>query len=341
MNLQLTPIFKRGDPLDHACLILKGPVFIEIPGLELIPISGDNLIVGALEFLLEDQKQRIFGCSITKGTAINAFSNEDLNEMILTFDFGMGTNRFLSQLLEATNKVILEVSKKVTKEIRKYKVRAAHFAHLIDDLEKISALSTLRPLREIVNKEKSSVLYKDGSLFSRENRVRAIYTSSEPITEFIESYKKDTSICQEGNLADSMYVLLEGKVSVTKEGRYIASISEAGEAFGELSLFLQSNRTASLTAEEDTKLYVLRQENLPKFHRRYGDVFANIASTLASRIKDNIDRTTHFSEMLKNSPKVEEESRIKLSKFHEQLVKLQIEIRSEALRALLNKYSVV
>jgi len=340
MNLELTPIFKKGDKLTHASLVPAGPVFVEIPGCEIITIAGENLIVGTMEFLLENEPDRICGMYITKDSSVHLFSNEDLNEMILDYDFGFGTNKFLSQLLEATNKIILDLSKKITKEIRKYKVRAAHFTHLVDDLEKLSALSTLRQLKDIVKKEKETILYQDGILFSRENRVRAIYTSAEPITEFIEIYKKDTSICQEGSLADSMYVLLDGKVSVTKEGRYIASISEPGEAFGELSLFLQSNRTASLTAEENTKLYVIKQANLVKFHRRYGDVFANIASTLANRIKDNIVRTNHFSEMLKNGPAVENESRVRLANFHEQLIKLQNELHSEALRNLLVKYSV-
>ncbi len=340
MNLELQPIFKKGDKLTHASLVPAGPVFVEVPGAEIITIAGENLIVGTLEFLLENQADRICGMYVTKGSGVHLFSNDDLNEMILDYDFGFGTNKFLSQLLEATNKIILDLSKKITKEIRKYKVRAAHFTHLVDDLERLSALSTLRQLKEVVKKEKASILYQDGTLFSRENRVRAIYTNAEPITEFIEIYKKDTSICQEGNLADSMFVLLEGKVPVTKEGRYIASITEPGEAFGELSLFLQSSRTASLTAEENTKLYVIKQANLVKFHRRYGDVFANVASTLATRIRDNIDRTYHFSEMLKNGPEVENESRIKLATFHELLIRMQNELHSEALKNMLTKYSV-
>lgn len=341
MNIELVPLFKKGDTLNHVSMVPHGPIFLEMPGSELITIAGEGLIVGSLEFLLNNEKNRIHSLFIGKNSSIHSFDNDALDEMLLDYDFGFNANKFLSQLLEATNKVILVLSKQITKEIRKYKVRANHFAHLLDDLKELSVVSGLEVLKGFTDREMQSQMYKDGCLFAKENRIRSIYTTSEPLTEFIESYKKDTSICQEGNLADSMYILLEGRVSVTKEGRYLASITEEGEAFGELSLFLQSNRTASLTAETDTKLYVVRQNNLPKFHRRYGDMFANIGSTLAIRIKDNIERATHFSAMLEDGPSVENASLVKLANFHEQLVKAAVELHSETLRALLVKYSVI
>jgi CRP-like cAMP-binding protein len=342
MNIQLTPLFKRGDDLEHVSMVPHGPVFLEIPGSgEPIAIAGEGLIVGSLEYLLSAEKKRIHGLYVANKNPIHNFSSDDLDEMLLDYDFGFGANKFLSQLLEATNKVILSLSKQITKEIKKYKVRATHFAHLVDDLREISFVSGLEFIKPIVQEESNTQMYRDGSLFAREHKVRSIYTTSEPLTEFIESHKKDASICQEGNLADSMYVLLEGRVSVTKEGRYIASITEKGEAFGELSLFLGTNRTASLTAEVDTKLYVIRQSNLVRFHRRYGDMFANIAATLANRVKDNIQRASYFTEILKEGPRVEQASQIKLASFHEQLIKIAVSSHNELLRGLLVKYSVI
>ena len=87
----------------------------------------------------------------------------------------------------------------------------------------------------------------------------------------IKSIKKGTIIMQEGQIGDSAFFLLEGKVSVIKETMYgedyvVTTISSQGdEFFGEINLIDKGKRTSTIKALENCVIFETNSQKLEKF----------------------------------------------------------------------------
>ncbi|XP_061529451.1 cGMP-dependent protein kinase 1 isoform X4 [Phycodurus eques] len=67
-------------------------------------------------------------------------------------------------------------------------------------------------------------------------------------------------VIQEGTSGSQAYVVQEGRLDVTKDGRKLLII-EAGEVFGELALLYNCTQMYSVTAQSDSKLWVLERKS--------------------------------------------------------------------------------
>jgi CRP-like cAMP-binding protein len=70
------------------------------------------------------------------------------------------------------------------------------------------------------------------------------------------SYKKDEQIVGEGEQAVAFYVIIKGKVEITKGGEVLNTMG-AGDCFGEMALLDGWPRVASVRAAEDTDCLVM------------------------------------------------------------------------------------
>ena len=68
-----------------------------------------------------------------------------------------------------------------------------------------------------------------------------------------ESFAVGQTVFREGDAADKMYVVLEGKVEMTIHGKQV-HVAETGDAFGEMALIDEAPRSATATALTDTRL---------------------------------------------------------------------------------------
>jgi CRP/FNR family transcriptional regulator, cyclic AMP receptor protein len=83
-----------------------------------------------------------------------------------------------------------------------------------------------------------------------------------------KDYAADEVICAEGEEGQDMYFILSGAVIVCKqiEGKLDTVIAQfgPGEYFGEFALFDQSPRSATVQAEESSRLVVLNRADLER-----------------------------------------------------------------------------
>ena len=69
-----------------------------------------------------------------------------------------------------------------------------------------------------------------------------------------------TEIVRQGDPGDRFYVIESGEVTVSKNGRQVATL-EQGDFFGEIALLKEIPRTATVTARKDTLLYALERDD--------------------------------------------------------------------------------
>ena len=99
----------------------------------------------------------------------------------------------------------------------------------------------------------------------------------------------DVAILRVDEEGDTLFIILHGRVSVTKhsdEGReVILSILSDGEFFGEMSLLDGKPRSATVIATEPTELLLLRRADFLHCLSRYPQIATKLLSALAYRLR--------------------------------------------------------
>ncbi len=99
----------------------------------------------------------------------------------------------------------------------------------------------------------------------------------------ISKVRKGKIIVSEGEIDDTFYIILSGKVSILKNNKGIASVGQ-GECFGEMAYISGRARTATVVAETDCILLVI---NAPLLDNSSESIqllfFKNFALTLVNR----------------------------------------------------------
>ncbi|XP_022080649.1 cGMP-dependent protein kinase 1-like isoform X2 [Acanthaster planci] len=69
-------------------------------------------------------------------------------------------------------------------------------------------------------------------------------------------YSRDSCIIKEGDVGSLVYVLEDGKVEVTKDGKFLTTMGKC-KVFGELAILYNCTRTATVKALTNTKLWAI------------------------------------------------------------------------------------
>jgi CRP-like cAMP-binding protein len=73
-----------------------------------------------------------------------------------------------------------------------------------------------------------------------------------------KSYSKGEALVTQGERGGDLYVLESGRLSVERDGVVIATIEEPDSVIGEMSVLLGSNYSATVRAERDSKVRVVK-----------------------------------------------------------------------------------
>ncbi len=106
----------------------------------------------------------------------------------------------------------------------------------------------------------------------------------------IRKYKAGEEIISEGTYDGHIYILIFGRISITKKGKPLSMLNKRGDIFGEMSLLGEFSRTASVFAEEDVACLAIDNANMDRLRESekaslYYILYRVFAETLAGRLK--------------------------------------------------------
>lgn len=119
-------------------------------------------------------------------------------------------------------------------------------------------------------------------------------------------YAKDSLIIKEGDYGSVVYVMEEGKVEVSKEGKFLCNLGP-GKVFGELAILYNCTRTATVKAVMDCKLWAIERQCFQTIMMRTGLVrqaehtsflksvptFRNLSEEFLIKIADVLEETSY------------------------------------------------
>jgi CRP-like cAMP-binding protein len=92
-------------------------------------------------------------------------------------------------------------------------------------------------------------------------------------------------LCKEGQVGREFFVLVDGKVQVSRKGRRVATLT-GGDFVGEIALLTELPRTATVTAETTVRLFVLTSREFHAVLDGNRNVERKVLRTLARRLAE-------------------------------------------------------
>ena len=99
-----------------------------------------------------------------------------------------------------------------------------------------------------------------------------------------KNYDNGEIIFKDGDIGDSMFIVLEGKISITKGDKEIALLDK-GASLGEMALLDNENRSANAIAKEDSILLKINQDVFYELMESNADIMKQIIKLLTGRIR--------------------------------------------------------
>ena len=99
-----------------------------------------------------------------------------------------------------------------------------------------------------------------------------------------------TVIFRQGDPGDKFYLIRTGRVRVFREDAGLEtelSVLQAGDDFGEMALFMEEPRSATVAALEETRLMVLSKEQFQSILRDFPNVTFAFVRQMSERILRN------------------------------------------------------
>jgi CRP-like cAMP-binding protein len=91
-------------------------------------------------------------------------------------------------------------------------------------------------------------------------------------------------LAREGEIGREFFVLVDGEVSVTRDGEEVRRLS-AGEFFGEIALISESaRRTATVTAVTPLRFFVLARQSFRSLIARNPEIERKVLEALEERV---------------------------------------------------------
>jgi CRP/FNR family cyclic AMP-dependent transcriptional regulator len=108
------------------------------------------------------------------------------------------------------------------------------------------------------------------------------------ITEEVE-YEAETTIFKEGEISDSMFVVVAGKVKLTRDNQEVMT-AEKKDVFGTWALFDDEPRVVTAATVENTQLLRIDKEEFVDLLADHVAITQSILKSLAKRLRNLMRR---------------------------------------------------
>jgi CRP-like cAMP-binding protein len=89
-------------------------------------------------------------------------------------------------------------------------------------------------------------------------------------------------LIEQGGRTGQLYVLKDGELKITRDGKYVTAIRTPGAVIGEMSVLLDLPQSATVTALTDVEYFVI--DNAAEVLSGHPDLLLQIARLLAQRV---------------------------------------------------------
>ena len=135
-------------------------------------------------------------------------------------------------------------------------------------------------LPDIILKLKPVEIFEDLSV----NELAAVASATEEVT-----FGSDELVFKEGDPGDTLYLILEGEVAVIKSEADGTELTldhiSAGDHFGEMALFEDIPRTASIRTLKPSRMLMLHKQEFNEMVREYPHIALKICRVFSERIR--------------------------------------------------------
>jgi CRP-like cAMP-binding protein len=117
-----------------------------------------------------------------------------------------------------------------------------------------------------------------------------------------DARKKGEAIINEGSLGEALYIIEKGSVKVFKgegDSKEELAVLKKGELFGEMSLIEDALTSASVVADTDVALLVIKREEFDSLLNENRDVALKIYKTFCLTLSERLRRTSEELSKLK------------------------------------------
>ena len=102
-------------------------------------------------------------------------------------------------------------------------------------------------------------------------------------------YKKDSTILHENETGSALFVIISGKVKVSRESddgkEVILSILNESDFFGEMAILDGLNRSAGVTAIEETELFLIQRTDFLNLLQDHPEISVSLLQELTRRLR--------------------------------------------------------
>ena len=100
----------------------------------------------------------------------------------------------------------------------------------------------------------------------------------------VKTFKEGEVIFEEGDRADNVYIVLSGKVEVTKHGNSVAELHK-DSIFGDMAIIDKAPRSATVKALEETDCFVISLDEFEKLMSDAHPIIQTVLKILSGRLR--------------------------------------------------------
>ncbi|HPN83633.1 MAG TPA: cyclic nucleotide-binding domain-containing protein [Spirochaetota bacterium] len=287
-------VFKAGEGAGCAFFLEKGSITFTIPGSETFELATPNVIFGASEIFLSwhdgSQIVRALAAAASEGAVIKSIQADNLRMQIRHYNVGFNIARQIALELRDCNRVLQKTMESMSARQRRSHEYAKVVADIVDGILTVWKEKRFPSLKVIHDEFAGTLTYKYGVSFRKLASKTVMQLDAAQLGSLLRTYPAGACICRQGDQGEELYILESGELGiyVGENEKPVAIINQTGEVIGEMSLLLQEPRSATMKAESELVLSVIRKDDLKHVAEAQPEFFLDIGTTLARRMHQSV-----------------------------------------------------